>query len=162
VEDAVHDGPQLGAQLLRQAQQLADHLDRQRVAELLAQVDDFAVPAGLLDRVEQRLGDLLDTWLECGGAAGGEGLGDQPAQPLVLGAVRGEHALHRDPGEQRPLRGHLAVDPACPVQSRVLGDPRVGEQPSEQLGVGDRPRLDAVGQFDGRDGATALPASGSP
>ena len=49
----VDELPQHQPAFLGQPEQLADHLDRQRIDELLPQIDRLPAPEALLDPVEQ-------------------------------------------------------------------------------------------------------------
>ncbi len=119
----------------RQAEQFADHLHRQRVGEVLAQVERAVQ---LADPVEQGGGPGLDGGLQGGHPARGEGLGDESAQPPVVLAVDGDHAGDGDEVDQRPALGQPAL-PELGPQLRVLADAGVGEELLEGVVVGYRP-----------------------
>ncbi|MDQ4103863.1 MAG: hypothetical protein M3186_09200 [Actinomycetota bacterium] len=83
---------ELRAVLRRHAEQLANHGERQRAGERVDRVDH----CGRSHRVDQLIGDLLDTRRELLDAAPGEGGRDQPAQPSVVRRVAVEHVTdHR-------------------------------------------------------------------
>jgi hypothetical protein len=81
----------------RNAEQFADDRDRQRRGERLHQVGRRA---SLDHAVHQSVGDLVGARPEHLHPAGGERLGDELAQPGVLGRV------HREDSALESLRGH--------------------------------------------------------
>ncbi|WP_434085598.1 hypothetical protein [Nocardia sputorum] len=147
VEDAVDAGAQTGVQVFRNAHQRADDLNRQRVGEAFPEVHRF--PRRRRREFGQEVrGDLLDHRAHRLGAAVGERGRDEFAQSAMVRAVRGEHVVHRDPRQQRPVLRDLPVDERRPVLLTIFRHPGVRQQPLQHVGVGDRPRPHAARQFD--------------
>ena len=148
---------------LGNADQLADHVDRQRSCEVPQQVHRAAL--GVVGQViEQALDDRLDPRPELGGAARGERGRHQPAQPRVLRPVHFLHGPHvrqavfgyvrsdvtvgveleprvtqHRPGALVPRQGPHRGEPRRedPRQRRVLpGAPVGGKGVAQHLGVG--------------------------
>lgn len=93
---------------MRQADQLADHLQRQRQGELPDQVGMVVSVAG----VDEPVCDLLDPRLERPYPPGREGLGYQAAGPGVLGRVL---------VEQDPDLGMSFLQDLCDAGGGVCG-----------------------------------------
>ena len=113
-------GAELGPVRLGDAEQLADHGERQREGEARDQVDDGVAAAVQL--VEQVVDDRLDAGPQRGDPRAAERGRGQPAQPGVVGRVDAEHV----PGERgagQALGDHRAVAGERGVH--VLGQPRV-------------------------------------
>jgi len=72
------------------AQQLADHPERQRIGVSLDEIDD-AIRAGVVQFVEEIVGDAPDSRFERADPGRHEGPGHQPAQPGVVRWVDVEH-----------------------------------------------------------------------
>ena len=124
------------------AQQLADHRERQRVGVSLDEVDG-AIRAGLVQFVEEVAGDRPDGRLERGDPGRREGPGHQPPQSGVVGRVDVEHV----PGELRPGQA-LGHDIAVVFErgEHVLGDARVVERLAGCVVPEYNPRRVTVGQ----------------
>jgi hypothetical protein len=154
----VNQAPELGPVGFGDAEQLADHGERQREGEARDQVDDGVAAAVQL--VEQVVDDRLDPRAQRGDPRAAERGGGQRAQPGVVGRVDAEHV----PGERgagQALGDHRAVAGERGVH--VLGQPRVVER-GPCLGVADdEPGALAVGQRDlvHRPGARTRANSGN-
>ena len=117
----VNQVPRLVPVWFRDAEQFADHGERQREGEALDQVDDGL--AARLQVIQQPVDDRLDAWPQGRDPRPAECGRGQPAQPGVVGRVDAEHV----PGEGRTgqaLRDHRAVTGECGVH--VLGQARRG------------------------------------
>jgi hypothetical protein len=106
------------------AQQLADHPERQGMGVPLDEIDGGAGTGGV-QLIEKAAGDVPDGRLERGDPGRCKGPGHQPPQPGVVGRVDVEHV----PGELRSRQapGH---DIAVSLQrgEHVLGDARVAQR----------------------------------
>jgi hypothetical protein len=108
----------------RDAQQLADHLERQRVGVSLDEVDGGA-GAGGVELVKEVAGDHADSRLQRGDPSRHEGPGHQPPQPGVVRRVDVEHV----PRELRSGQS-LGHDVTIGLQrgEHVLGNPGITQR----------------------------------
>ncbi len=127
----------------RDAEQLADHGERQREGEALDQVDDGV--AARLEVVQQPLGDRLDAWPKGRDPWPAECSRGQPAQPGVVGRVDAEH-VPGEGGTGQALGDHRPVTGECGVH--VLGQAGVVESGLRLLVADDQPRAVSVGKRD--------------
>ncbi|WP_323379786.1 hypothetical protein, partial [Streptomyces alkaliphilus] len=145
VEGRVNDTTGLGTHVLRDAEQVADHLGGDGMGEVGPQVDGQARLGGGDQVVHEGGDDRFDLGAHLAGAVWGERDGDEFAQPAVFGAVGGEGAGHADPDVQRPVPGDIGE--RGPVTARVAGDAPVDGELFDEVVVGHRPRLNATGKF---------------
>jgi hypothetical protein len=136
-------GPELVPVWSGDAEQLADHGERQREGEAGDQVDDGL--AVRFEVVQQPVGDRLDPWPEGGDPRPAERRGGQPAQPGVVGRVGAEH-VPGEGGAGQALGDHRAVPGQRGVH--VLGQAGVGEGGPGLLVPDDQPGAVPVGQGD--------------
>ena len=139
----VNQLPELVPVCFRDAEELADHGERQREGEALDQVDDNV--AARLEVVKQPVGDRLDAWPEGGDPRPAECSRGQPAQPGVVGRVDAEHVpgeggAGQSLGDHRPVAGERGV--------HVLGQAGVAERGLGLLVPDDQPGAVPVGQRD--------------
>lgn len=104
---------------VRSPDQLGHDEHRQRFGE----VGDEIAPPGLGETVDQLVGEALDVPPYAAPVEALEGVGERPAQPLVLGAVdEVAHRLPRGHRGQRMVRGDVALLHVPPAP-RVPGEP---------------------------------------
>ncbi len=125
----VGPGTEVGPAVLGDAQEVADHGDRQRGGVGGDQVE-LLVPA---PRVEEPVRDASHGVAQLLDAAGSERLGDQPADPRVVRRVHVQQV-----GVQRGRQSHAPV-PAGRAVALVQGQAPVGEGLPYVVVAGDQP-----------------------
>ena len=120
--------------ILGDAQHVADHDHRQAMGKIAH--DIHLALAG--DTVELLVDDLLDARPHVGDAAGGEGLGHQPAQPRMVGRVLDQHGA-RETGDRRLVHAVGGAVAALHVAHEVLAEALVAQGESHVLVACDQP-----------------------
>jgi hypothetical protein len=119
-QDGLRPGAEVGPIRVGDAEQLADHGDRQREGERFEQVD---LTAGG-HRVQQRTGDLGDARPQPLDAAGRERPGDQAPKAVMVGGIRAEHVRVK---RSEPVIG-FGGGIAGPQRAPVFDQPRIGQR----------------------------------
>ena len=122
------------AMILGDAQHVADHDHRQAMGEV---AHDVHLALGN-HAIELLVDDLPDARPHVGDAAGGEGLGDQAAQPRMVGRILHQHGAG-EAGDRRLVHAVGAAVAALHVAHEILAEALVAQGESHVLVARDQP-----------------------